>query len=1498
MFFILNRKVFSLLSIIAVCSITLLVIESNLKYLLFIFQIALTSTIFWFINKNSKIKIICNNNLTSKLLKFVDYVLTICLLILLLLNIFKSTNNYFGVALGIIASFYFPGWALIRITKIFSQLEIVETFVLSVVLSIPITATIFSFVLLFPNANNYIFLTVLIGISIILNIKTRGTKERNDVSPIMFTVSIGSTLIILLLVVFFSCVILTFYPTMSLVPQLDIVRNFSWAKQLSEIPSAYNGNELWFSITEASAYLLTKPSIEVFQTLTAFLSIILIFSFYILSKTYLKDLDERLPALATTCWGFFSGFGWLYFMGASFNNTTQLSYNSLLYNSSSASYFDTGYGQGWMWFWFRALTLGLTILFAIFFMLKQNKISKKSFILISSSLILALNFVHFPESAFFVAFLFLLSIIYPTKKLRLADAGLSIALSMALTIPFLWFFNNFVGMTVTAPNLLYTIGLGLIGIFSYFFARIRMKNRLQFMSQYKRKPEFLIGLLGMVFIWLLLIWVISAENFSISSVAQVWGVPWQFYPMLLGVCGLFAIPASISVTRKHFDHPVVIFVFLLIFAIVFGRILTYININLFGTGYWERRIVPISYAAASIIGSLTLLKFLRKIIKKKPTFFPALIIGCIVFSGVTSTWLSVETTNTLTNNELNNNELQIVNKLNELNSDKVSLTVTDESFSLLEFAPASWRINNYRIPIWSAQSPELPLNVLYSSGKQVCTLVRDSDFEKINQNYDSSYLGKHIVATNSSGNPDNDSSIISFPQMSPPSDYSNAMLILPSVSNSIIWYAYDILSEANINYTTVLIDDLSTIAEGKILIAPTEEIATQLVQYKNEFNLSFEKLIILNLNGYDYWASKLFPNSAITLNIDEDSLGKAELILDNERTNNISTIVDAQDFQLQSESERGKFTSLLDNNLDNWSSSGSGNGNISLPELRVNNDFNDDTNSSLEVKVESGVFAYWQIEKTLTAQVDFSDSDFISFYWYGKSNEKNYVLEYQSGSAGKYWYYFTDNWEGWKKVIIPMQIPDGKYRLNEISFVKVTTGLPVWNNITKVRIRNEGSNPDLSGNFMLSRFGFESTIQINMTISAQTLNWFELFNYQNGKFLSLGKVDVNRPTFSSEFIFMDGINSTMIMGENGIINTSLFGETESTVKICVNLPPYLGDAESNSIKLRFISERSDYDNVTINSIRGKDNLISLNTTLSVIPLITNNDVISWYSYGEKNILPFTIADNKSGVEYFYINLYPLIINAQKNEKLQNFSYVVKLSSIDTILPRSNSKFENPVEGNLIAFKEASFVGNTTITSSKSSVSITADNELITLNFNNNSMSKILRIIFPPTVTLNMHDCKLNDGSGFYSTFSTNQTLIYVDYGNLNKVIVEYSNGTKKIFNILSKEIQISGNSYVTLRQPKIYFEGEVEFDQLFTYAALAINPGILGYDTNFQGELSLEVNYGDRFTVANDFNHEGIFEGSFVKYKYNEIGVLIQYFPLLILISVFYLMVYLQKINI
>jgi hypothetical protein len=1473
---------------LVISSVTFWFINSSLKYIMYAFEVTLILLFYLFFTE-FHLKFPSSEKTKAKLnARFViSSGTTTCAAMLLILNVVGQTNNYFAVALGVVAFCFVPGWAILETTNSFAQFEAsIEMVILPFLLSIPVSALLYFSYLVFPNIGKYLLLIVYLAISTLPLIKfgLRREKLHIEASP----VNKFSTSILILIVAFFVFAVAITYPQMASVPGLDIVEHFSSARQLVFAPSTYQGNEILFHIQQAGFYLFSESSMSIFQTMMAFLSIFSILSFYLMSKVYLSDIDKRLASLATIFWGVFSGFGWLYFLGERLGNLGSSNYYSLLFDTNNHSYWDVGYGQGWIWLWYRPLTLGLTVFFSLMYLMREYRFGRKMFIVVFSLLFLALNFIHFSESIIFVFFLLVLSVLRPIKDLRTVEAGISCAIGTLASAALLVAYKNVVGISITAPDLNQLGFLFAVCVASALLGHYAKRPKIRFGSGL----GLAIGVFSILYSWLLLSWLENSSSFSIASVAYVSGVPWQFYPVLLGISGLLAMLALAVISRRYSKHPVSIFIALLIFAIIFGRILTYININFGDTGYWERRIVVIAYAAASIVAPIAFMEIYNRI-RTRSTVVIGIFMAVLVIIGATSTFLSLEMqTYSIQRNGLSKTDEGIAVSLNNLEPDKVLLAITNSSLSLARFSSASWLIDYYRYQLWPATSPELPLNVLCSMKKQTYFLLRDADLQMMNQSYSLGYLANHVVPmvrSNELGN----SSVYELPEMAAPSAKSQTILVLPDYDTRLLYFAYDILSISGYNYSTALVDDILAISSAKTLIAPTENIAKQLLQFKQMLNLKFSELIILNLDGYSDLSSDYFSGPTMTLSIDPESRKNANIVSNGLTMDNVSTIAKPMEFNILTTPSRGNSLDLFNNTLDGWASSGMGVGNISSPDLSLDYENTESDNASVQIRVGLGEYAYWQIAKTLPDPIDASAYAFISFNWYGKGDGKNYVLQLNSEGSTNYWYSFRDNWIGLKRIVIPMNISDGQYDLNGIHFVKVTNGAASWNHVERIEIRNEASNPNSAGNFSLNYFGFEASKSANFSLLGEgQFENFGLLEYNGSSWVNLGEFTGEGTINVSNYSLSRGFDSNKLFGEGFHFNvTSTRYPDSSTLSISIELPPYLDSNDFDSVKLKLTPKILDANLTAFGTPYG-----SWQTPISLhgVSFHSHKNVTAWYE-SDLGKIPLAISDTTVDVKTVYINAYPLINNGSfyKGE----FAVLGNIlgNCTEHSLELAAGVAENPVQGNLVAFSKVGISGNATIQTETSPI-VQKNGGYIMLKTGDQTFTNITKIVFEtPSLTLSSENCSLAGGKGFYSYLHSKEMVVSTKESELGTVLITFNNGDLQVLNIAESSAIIMGTSITSLRQPTILAQGVTEFNNLYTYARLSKTLSILGYGATFNGETSFKIEYGDTFSVANGFAYDVVINRVQEKYGFDELGFLVQSVPLLIVTCFVYLGAKLSK---
>ena len=280
-----------------------------------------------------------------------------------------------------------------------------------------------------------------------------------------------------------------------------------------------------------------------------------------------------------------------------FDLPDQSEHYKVLYRSYLASDFDIGNGQGpSIWFWFRPLTIGFTIFFVLIYLMRHQDLTKHNYIIISSLLILTLSQIHFPELIIFIVFLLVLALFFPTIKLRIKETAISaligIAASQVINIGYQSLFS-FENVPLSYGYQFIIAALSGLSIILVHYPR---RPRLSF----SRINLTLVTLIALFIYFILLFhWFSNAGRFVslINDIHSIYSIPLEFYPVHLGIVGVFAIPGIVIAAKKYRSHPIIIFAVLFVLTVVLGRSITYLNANFINTGFWEKRVIEIIYAS-------------------------------------------------------------------------------------------------------------------------------------------------------------------------------------------------------------------------------------------------------------------------------------------------------------------------------------------------------------------------------------------------------------------------------------------------------------------------------------------------------------------------------------------------------------------------------------------------------------------------------------------------------------------------------------------------------------------------------------------------------------------------------------------------------------------------------------------------------------------------------------------------------------------------------------
>ena len=421
----------------------------------------------------------------------------------------------------------------------------------------------------------------------------------------------------------------------------------------------YSMQYVLFVLFQSSVLSISKAGLVSSQVAFGFLPIMLILTFYVMAKEYLERVDKKLPSLSTLFWVLFASglFGWLYYVQKTPHDLSTFSRLSL---TSFFTYYSTTYGI--IGYTFVAFTVAFLALLAATYLLRHPDIPKSIFKGLFSLVIITMFLCHVSEAVVFAIFLILWGIISSNKKsIRIDEAIDSTLIAFISVIVFYLIASRVFVVFWTTPTIL-SFAVPTILLIGAITLRKAKRMKIHFsVKNFVLTKKYKISL---VFLFLYIVSSVtclfsigtsnivqrlfSMETFNIGQLGGIWNVPWFVYPLALGFNGLLAIIASIMISKnsKLFQNYG-FFVAFLLYCLVFGIILTFINLNFFSVGYWESRFLYFLEISLALMAPIPVIKLFQilKLRISKSTFrilLTVMMIGLVVESGALTTFMNVE----------------------------------------------------------------------------------------------------------------------------------------------------------------------------------------------------------------------------------------------------------------------------------------------------------------------------------------------------------------------------------------------------------------------------------------------------------------------------------------------------------------------------------------------------------------------------------------------------------------------------------------------------------------------------------------------------------------------------------------------------------------------------------------------------------------------------------------------------------------------------------------
>jgi hypothetical protein len=830
---IISNVVIVLAAAIFFSSFTLWLVESWIKYPLFIFEVSVIITIYMILNINYDFKFIIKFNYAVKnsivLEKFRDFFFLDALLItsssiLIFLNGLNIEGGMFQLFLAFLCTSILTGYALLnifKITKYFSKLEVL---VLSYLLSFSFAGFSTLSLLSIDERTRSVILPIFFVLLGIISALRRRHAKNNEDSTLRQPNSLAKNIDIFpiaLSIIFYLMLFYFIYPGATLLPGSDISRHYNNSIILSRTPDLYTAfSYILFHAFEATFHVLSglQQTTTSFLTVQIILNVFLPISVYIFAKRFLGDLDRRIPAISTIFYTILSNFSFLYFVQLKLIESNRSQFELLAIDIAEKSY--NGVINFLQPFHFFSAPSVSFILFMVgFILLKVQSVSKSRFVPLFSVLIFVMYLTHVAEALLFVILITVFSFISRTNTLRLDDAILS---SLIGSI----FISVFFGYTLIVwpsglrdtnadfMDILFLILLIALPSISMLWRQKVLPNIRYSVKFIRDKRFYLVLSTVFVFIYLLgfLIWLF-VEDFKTSSVDDIGVVPWFIYPLMLGIVGLLAL---LSIKYLHSILPnssVAILLTSIVCIFLLGRVVSFVSLNFIIVGYWEKRFVMVIFLFVSLLAPIALVKFMENVqVKRKElrtNAFIITLISLIIISGFSSMALQYEYWFTVANSnksKMSEKEFQATNYLkNILQHDIHAFTIAPSTYSrhVLAFAAPAYQFSEPKTSVFS-KYPDIPLLTLAAHNLTHAYLyMHMRDFEMLKEE-PQSWLAQHLIPMLPVVFSNEQVTIYNATDVSYPLPNSDTVMLIPTDPRENSWfYAYDIISQSDKNYTVM-----------------------------------------------------------------------------------------------------------------------------------------------------------------------------------------------------------------------------------------------------------------------------------------------------------------------------------------------------------------------------------------------------------------------------------------------------------------------------------------------------------------------------------------------------------------------------------------------------------------------------------------------------------------------------------------------------------------------
>jgi len=791
-------------------------------------------------------------------------------------------SNYIRIIAALLLAYFLPGYAILDMVdfngEIVTPVKILLSYALSIFINSFLTFLYFllkidlfdrGFILLLASESALLIFYTLFSI---VNRKLRpesyiscSTKEKRYDVRIL--------LLFLCLMLFASIAFCSVYFSEFSSLRCDMWGHFQKTLRVIKGMAPYMSTQIaypfWFHYPLASFFLLSGGLWVNSYMATIFLNMFSFVGFYVMVRSFFKN--EKVAAVGTVIWSTFSGFEWIY--GLYLKVTTDSPWYNTLWTVADKTINGGIFTYTGFCIWgYQPHILSLTLLLALIYVIREERLSSHLRYFMITCLFSLIYLLHVAEAVYICA------VILPAFILLYGKEDLK---RSGRTIIFI-----VLGIILVSAVDLCSLGkyysrqvpifLATIAFSSVIFLIQNFSKRNVFLvngkaSALKRVKWIFIGLLWYIWFLSYIIWVDVYPTFSRAYVLDSGIIPWYFYPLKLGVVGiLLVIGISYILCYGTTSKDLKFFVFILTASFIFFKMISFINVNWFHTGFWERYGLYVLFIPVSVLAAYGLTKILRWIklsLSKHPHLKHALVfslLSILVTSGVSSTLLAVDYwTLEGANENLSKNEVEAFNFIVERQPQPTDRVVAASYFSNLKLALTGLNTVTKRWMIFEQTRPETVFSILsLANVKYIYLTPYDITYAQ------DSFIVKHFIKYLPVLFNNTIVTIYEVPNLTPPGT-SNFSLIMPSEASindldfeERYFYPLSMVALSGLRYSISFNNDPERF-NYTILLLPYDPPYVIARKYLNWVSLG-GKLIVLDGLGPGTFAEMLFSSSQKT----------------------------------------------------------------------------------------------------------------------------------------------------------------------------------------------------------------------------------------------------------------------------------------------------------------------------------------------------------------------------------------------------------------------------------------------------------------------------------------------------------------------------------------------------------------------------------------------------------------------------------------------------------